>query len=166
MLEPCYPDLRLGKWQDALTDVESCDALICDPPYSERTHKSQDYGARFTNGGHWESGRGRYKTRPRTAIPYDFITPTDVADFVASWAPRCAGWFVAFSDSELCPAWRDAFETRGLTGFQPIPCVIPGMSVRLAGDGPSSWAVYANVARPKRLHKWGTLPRRVCLQAG
>jgi DNA modification methylase len=30
--------------------------------------------------------------------------------------------------------------------------------VRLNGDGPSSWMLYANVARPKRLSKWGTLP--------
>ena len=28
----------------------------------------------------------------------------------------------------------------------------------MSGDGPSSWAIYANVARPKRLCKWGTLP--------
>ena len=31
------------------------------------------------------------------------------------------------------------------------------MTVRMSGDGPSSWAVYLNVARPKRLSKWGTL---------
>jgi hypothetical protein len=31
------------------------------------------------------------------------------------------------------------------------------MTVRLAGDGPSSWAVYLMVARTKAAHKWGTL---------
>ena len=30
-------DLRLGRWQDVLQDV-TCDALIVDAPYSERTH--------------------------------------------------------------------------------------------------------------------------------
>lgn len=30
-------DLRLGRYQDVLADVE-CDAVIADPPYSERTH--------------------------------------------------------------------------------------------------------------------------------
>ena len=28
----------------------------------------------------------------------------------------------------------------------------------MSGDGPSSWAIYANVSRPKALSKWGTLP--------
>ena len=29
-------DLRLGRWQDVLADVTTCDAVICDPPYSAR----------------------------------------------------------------------------------------------------------------------------------
>lgn len=40
-------DLRLGRWQDVLADVE-CDALICDPPYSARTHKGHDDGSEST----------------------------------------------------------------------------------------------------------------------
>jgi hypothetical protein len=78
--------------------------------------------------------------------------------FIDSWAPRNRGWFVCLSDSELCTAYRTAFERNGLTGFQPLPVLIPGMTVRMAGDGPSSWAFYVNVARPKSLCKWGTLP--------
>jgi site-specific DNA-methyltransferase (adenine-specific) len=31
------------------------------------------------------------------------------------------------------------------------------MTVRLSGDGPSSWAIYLNVARPPALARWGTL---------
>jgi len=65
---------------------------------------------------------------------------------------------VCLSDSELCGAYREAYEANGLTGFQPVGVLIPGMTVRMAGDGPSSWMLYANVARPKRLSKWGTLP--------
>src|SRR5690606_19055862 len=26
-------DLRMGRWQDVLADVEACDAVITDPPY-------------------------------------------------------------------------------------------------------------------------------------
>lgn len=78
--------------------------------------------------------------------------------FVDAWAPRNRGWFVCLSDSELCGAYREAYEAHGLTGFQPVGILIPGMTVRMAGDGPSSWMLYANVARPKRLSKWGTLP--------
>src|SRR5213076_3011105 len=41
-----------------------------------------------------------------------------------------------------------------------IPCVITGMTCRMRGDGPSSWAVYAMVGRPKTraFASWGTLP--------
>ncbi len=84
--------------------------------------------------------------------------PEDLEEFMAFWGPRCRGWFVVLSDSDLCAAWRLAFERHGLTGFQPLPLFLPGMTVRMAGDGPSSWAVYANVARPKALCRWGTLP--------
>jgi site-specific DNA-methyltransferase (adenine-specific) len=152
-------DLRLGRWEDALADVERVDAVICDPPYSERTHSGHDDGATLANRGSWKRANGNMdRCRPRRDLCYDKWMPSDVRSFVSAWAPRCAGWFVCFSDSVLCNIWRAAFEYAGLTGFHPIPCVIPGMTVRLSGDGPSSWAVYANVARPKALHRWGTLP--------
>lgn len=61
------------------------------------------------------------------------------------------------SCSELASAWRAEMERHGRTTFAPIPCVMRGMTVRLAGDGPSSWAVWLNVSRPKSLSKWGTL---------
>ncbi len=28
-------DFRHGRWQDVLADVERCDVLLTDPPYSE-----------------------------------------------------------------------------------------------------------------------------------
>jgi hypothetical protein len=38
-------DLRLGRWQDVLADVERCDSLITDPPYSARTAEGYRTGA-------------------------------------------------------------------------------------------------------------------------
>lgn len=157
--QPPPIDLRLGRWQDALADVGMVDAVITDPPYSSRTHAGHDDGASLANRGSWQrSDGGADVCRPRRSISYSEWSPVDVEAFVAVWAPRCRGWFVCLSDSELCGAYRESFEHHGLTGFQPVPCVIPGMTVRLAGDGPSSWAIYANVARPKSLSRWGTLP--------
>lgn len=151
------PDLRLGRYQDVLADVE-CDAIVADPPYSARTHNSHDAGATLANRGRWKrSDGGEDRCRPRSELVYPAWGDAEIEEFVAFWAPRCRGWFVVLSDSDLCLSWRRSFELHGLTGFQPLPCVIPGMTVRLSGDGPSSWAIYANVARPKRLHKWGTL---------
>lgn len=154
-------DLRLGRWQDALADVEMVDAVITDPPYSARVHDGHDDGAELANraGKGWKRSDGGVDTfRPRRELNYANWSPDDVDVFVDAWAPRNRGWFVILSDSELCPAYRAAFERNGLTGFQPLPCLIPGMTVRMCGDGPSSWAIYANVARPKALSKWGTLP--------
>lgn len=42
-------DLRLGKWEDVLSDVGEVDAVISDPPYSSRTHKGHDDGANLAN---------------------------------------------------------------------------------------------------------------------
>lgn len=136
-------ELRLGRWQDVLADIVECSSVVTDAPYSDRTHS-----------GHDDGGSDRAHRRD---INYDAFTEADIEEFAESWVPRCKGWFAALSDDVLCRHYRAAFESRGLTGFQPLPCVISGMTVRLAGDGPSSWAIYANVARPKALCKWGTL---------
>jgi 23S rRNA G2445 N2-methylase RlmL len=37
-------ELRLGDWREVLADVEP-DAVITDPPYSERTHSGHNAGA-------------------------------------------------------------------------------------------------------------------------
>lgn len=138
-------DLRLGDWRITLADVGTVDAVIADPPYSERTHAAATTRADGTDAG-------------GLTPSYSGWTPADVADFVAYWSTRCRGWIVALTDSELIPAWRDAYRAAGRYAFAPVPCVITGMSVRISGDGPSSWAVYAMVSRPAALIKWGTLP--------
>lgn len=153
-------DLRLGDYRTVLADVESCDAVIADGPYSERTHSGHDDGATLANRAErfWPKGGGGHaRMRERRSISYPPWTVADVDAFVDFWAPRCRGWLACMSDSELCSAYRAAYERHGLTGFQPVACVIPGMTVRMCGDGPSSWVVYLNVARPRALAKWGTL---------
>jgi hypothetical protein len=64
------------------------------------------------------------------------------------------------SCSDLSPVWLDQMSAAGRYVFQPVPCVIRGMSVRLGGDGPSSWSVFLNVSRPRNTEfsRWGTLP--------
>lgn len=146
-------ELRLGRWQDVLGDVE-CDSLIVDAPYSERTHAKQRHGRRegsqpAAGGTRWASARG---------LVYDSMDDAAVRDFVAAWAPRTRGWIVSITDSELYSTWRDAMRDAGRYVFAPIPCVQFGMNVRLAGDGPSNWTCWAVVARPRGMKAWGTLP--------
>ena len=129
-------DLRLGPWQDALEGV-TCDAMIPDPPYGAKTHGGHRDGV--VNGNAPEDGA------TRRVLDYGHLTPRDVRDFATSWAPRVRGWWAVMGCHTLQRAWAEALELEGLYVFAPIPIVIPGMTVRLAGDGPSSWCMISAV---------------------
>lgn len=135
-------DLRLGRWQDALSGVE-VDAVICDPPYGGRTHE----GARSVGAA-------------AEGITYARWSPAEVAEFVSSWAPRTKRWIVALTSHDLIPAYEAAYQAAGWLSFAPVACVLSGMGVRIQGDGPASWTVYAMVARPrtKAAAAWRSLP--------
>jgi len=155
-------ELRQGTWQSRLRDVE-CDLLLCDPPYGARTHVGHDAGVDRVESdasNAWERSELAYRTARRGQLDYGSMTHSDVQEFVKSWAPRTRGWMAVMSCSDLFPAWRQAMADVGRVTFAPIPCVIRGMTVRLSGDGPSSWAVYLNVSRPrsKQWSNWGTRP--------
>jgi DNA modification methylase len=129
--------IHRGTWQDAAWP-EQVDCIITDPPYSERTHKGQ--------------------TDKRRDIDYTSLSPADVQAWAKAWAPRVRYWIAVMCDHTLIPTWSAALSAAGLYTFAPVPCVITGMTCRLTGDGPSSWAVYLVVARTKAASKWGTLP--------
>ena len=126
-------ELRLGDYRDVLADV-TCDALITDPPYSARTHEGQTQGSDGVD---------------RRDLSYVAWDDGDVRLFVTSWLSRVSGWIVALTDFELMSPWSRAADGAGRYAFSPVPCCISGMTVRLTGDGPSSWAVYAMVSRPR-----------------
>ena len=144
-------DFRLGRYQDVLQDV-TCDAVICDPPYGQRTHDGHDAAVN----GHIGEGKDSAQRRD---LGYGFWDECEVSGFMCHWAPRCRGWFAVMTSHDLARNWEEVMQGCGLYVFAPIPCVIPGMTVRLGGDGPSSWAVWLIVARPKKAPyaKWGTL---------
>jgi hypothetical protein len=141
--------LHLGRWQEALAHVDAVDAVICDPPYGLRTHEAtNDHIA----------GSALPDAADRTAIAYDAMMPSEVAAFVDAWAPRCSGWIVAMTSHDLIPAWEQAYRDAGRMAFAPVPII--QKRPRFAGDGPSSWAVYAMVSRTRTrtLATWGCLP--------
>ena len=147
---PPRADLRFGRWEDVLADVGEVSAVITDPPYGARTHAKQSYGRRGTGyRDSWVTSRG---------LSYAHWTPGDVSTFVSAWAPRTRGWFVAFTSHDLVASYEVALTAAGRYVFAPLPVVLPGMTVRLAGDGPSSWCVWLVVSRPRSLRSWGTLP--------
>lgn len=142
-------DLRLGRWQDVIADVE-CDAVICDPPYGARTHEGWNAGE--------QQVRDSTGQATRTPIAYDAMTPDDVHAFVTAWSPRCHGWMLAMTSHDLIGVWEDAYTRAGRLAFAPV--VIIQKRPRLLGDGPASWAVYAMVARPRtrEAQRWRCLP--------
>jgi site-specific DNA-methyltransferase (adenine-specific) len=144
--------IHLGTWQDAAWP-EQVDCIITDPPYSERTHSGNNGGRRE------KRDTGKYAgTGPITQIDYTSLNPADVQAWAKAWAPRVRYWIAVMCDHSLIPTWSAALSAAGLYTFAPVPCVITGMTCRLTGDGPSSWAVYLVVARTKTAAKWGTLP--------
>lgn len=145
-------DLRLGRWQDALADVDACDAVILDAPYSAATHEGHDSGTR-SDGSHVGP---RKNTRSINYAPWG---PSDVLELVEHWSPRCRGWMVSITDHRLAESWASAMSWAGRYVFPPIPLVEIGSRCRLRGDGPSSWTCWIVVGRPRtrEMMKWGTL---------
>lgn len=142
-------ELRLGDWHTALSDVAMVDAVITDPPYGARTHDDESLAKQVVNA----TGQA---TRRR--LGYSSWSTDDVREFVASWAPRCRGWFVAMTSHDLIPAWESAFTEAGRYAFAPVPWI--DKRPRLIGDGPASWTCYIMVSRPRsaEFSRWGCLP--------
>jgi site-specific DNA-methyltransferase (adenine-specific) len=132
-------DLRIGEWQAALAGVDEVDATIFDAPYSRKVHDGNDGLAIRDN------------------LGYAATTPAQAAEHVAHWSPRTRGWMVSITSHDLWPAWATAMEAEGRYVFSPIPLIDEGMTVRLRGDGPSSWTCWLCVGRPRSLASWGTL---------
>lgn len=139
-------DLRLGDWRDVLADVQ-CDALISDPPYSERTHIAQ-------------RGDAVAASKSFKQLGYSSYSDDDVRRFVDFFRAKVRGWWVIFSDHELQRSWEKYLSDAGLYVFAPLPQVTLNRSVRLAGDGPAVWTTWITVARPrtKEFAGWGALP--------
>lgn len=143
-------------WRDLAERIRSTvghvDSIITDCPYSERTHKGHDAGAASVN--------RPAKSGERRSIDYAPWTDDDVCAFVDVWSPLVRGWIVSITDTDLACSWRASFEENGRLGFAPLPLVETGATVRLTGDGPSSWTTWICVARPrsKEMASWGTLP--------
>jgi len=126
------------------------DVLIADPPFSPRVHRGQRAKRADASHGHGTTAHG---------LGYDAWTAADVHAFVNTWSPRVTRWMVILCSHDMLPLYETALTAAGRYVFAPVSCIIRGMSVRLAGDGPSSWTVYALAARPVGMRPLsGTLP--------
>jgi hypothetical protein len=156
-------ELRCGRWQDVLSDVE-CDLLCVDAPYSDRTHSGHASAAGVVAApGEPRDNKVRRQQgldACRRPIAYHPWSDADVGEFVAHWSPRTRGWFVTITDHVLSTSWESYLKAFGRYVFPPLPLVERGSRVRLSGDGPSNWTCWIVVARPtsREFATWGTLP--------
>lgn len=144
-------ELWHGDCREVLPLLPKVDAVITDPPYSERTHVGHDASAR----GHLGAGKDGAERKP---LGYGFLTEADVEAFAAQFTAATDGWVVWMCDHVLAPEIAKHLERNGRYVFAPLPYFAPGSRVRLSGDGPSSWTVWMVVARTPALSRWGTLP--------
>lgn len=138
--------LYLGDCREILPTLPKVDAVITDPPYSARTHD-----------GHDASSQGRRDGSDARMLGYAALTEQDATALPALFHAASLGWIVWMTDSELATYIRRQFDALGRTTFAPLPYHHPGRSVRLSGDGPSSWTDWIVVSRTKAQNRWGTL---------
>lgn len=129
--------LRHGRWQDVLSDVAMVDAIVSDPPFSERTAKGYRHNPDYGDIGEQDG------------IAYGYITEGDAREFVEAWSPRTRYWMVLFGDHVSAQWWAAALEAVRWYVFAPIPYIKTDAPPRFIGDGPSSAAEWITVARPR-----------------
>lgn len=133
--------------RDVLPSV-TVDHIITDPPFSARTHDGHNATA----------GLELVDKAPRAELGYSCLTEGCAKELADAFCKATEGWICWFTDHTLFPTIHKALTDNKRYVFAPLACTQPGRSVRLVGDGPSSWTDWMVVARTKRLHRWGTLP--------
>lgn len=138
-----------GDCREILPTLTGIDAVVADPPYSERTHSGHDSAAN----GHLGEGRDPFV---RKVLGYSAWNHQMVGEVVSA-LPVC-GWVCIMTDHTLARSWEEHLQKAKRYVFAPIPIVTVGRSVRLLGDGPSSWTDWLVVSRTAKESRWGTLP--------
>ena len=139
--------LYLGDCLEILPTLDGVDAVIGDPPFSARTHAGHDNAVKGLKDGNEFF---------RNAITYAAWTAVEVRAICHLLPPK--GWACFITDYTLAREYERELVALGRYVFTPLPCIVPGRSVRLTGDGPSSWTDWLIVSRTKAEIKWGTLP--------
>ena len=148
--------LYRGDCMDVLPTLPKVDAVITDPPYSERTHAGHDLifrGATSDNA-------------VRSKLGYQALTEGDVSALSSLYSDVCDGWVVWMTDHMLAPIIARELQRQGRYVFAPLPFFQAGRSVRITGDGPCSWTDWIVASRTKAQVKWGTLPGGYIAGAG
>jgi DNA modification methylase len=137
--------LHCGDCLDPVTGLaslpdKSVDHVICDPPYSERYHAREWFGASLPD------GHDRYE-----AIGFEALDPSTVAPQIARVARR---WVLAFSDPEGAFAWMTAFEAAGLRHVRIGAWVRLAGTPQFSGDRPAAGFEAITIAHATGKTRW------------
>lgn len=108
-------ELRFGRWQTVLADLQSVDSVICDPPYLRASNTSQ-------NNVGYGPGRSRDADTAVQNMPYAAATEAELLELVRWAAAKTRSWVVVFNDFEGCVCLRNAMLDQGLI-VAPVPVV-------------------------------------------
>jgi site-specific DNA-methyltransferase (adenine-specific) len=147
--------LILGDCREVLPTLGRVNCIITDPPYSARTHAGHDGGAVTTRDG-----------AARQALGYSALDAAGCDELARTFTEAAEGWIVWMTDHTLAPTIASGLASRDRYVFAPLPYFHAGRSVRLTGDGPSSWTDWIICARTVRQVRWGTLPGGYVAGAG
>lgn len=143
--------MYLGDCLEILPTLEKVDAVITDPPYSERTHAGHAAMVRGHVGGGNDGAT-------RNDLGYSALSLSDVESLAEEFSTICGGWIVWMCDHHLAVPIQTNLEALGRYVFAPLPFFAPGSRARLCGDGPVSWTIWIVVARTADQSRWGALP--------
>ena len=149
----CGPgwELRLGKFQDVLADIERCDAVITDPPY---------LGACAAANGHPFGGDRDAHAADESPMGYAPASAGLLDDVVSLASCICSGWFVAFNDFDGAHCIRASVKQRGAVSAEPIAWVKPPSLTppRGAHNLPEKGTEFIIASRFKPLARNGLIP--------
>lgn len=120
--------LYLGDCLQVLSNLGGVDAVITDPPYEADAHTAQRR----------VMGKGVTKCRDmeNQPLPFPPLTP-EQRNGLADWAAaNCAGWLLAFCQTEAIGTWRASLERAGAKWRRAGIWVKPDGSPQLTGDRP------------------------------
>lgn len=155
MTAPYYQDdlvtLFLGDYEDILPQLESVDAVICDPPYSEHTHKNIRSAKMLAN----DRG-GRYGADTRRSVDLGFESLSEAGrEFLSEQFARLAKrWVLVFSDVESDHLWRDSLTGHGLDYVRTGAWIKIGSTPQFSGDRPATGFEAITIAHPTGRKRW------------
>lgn len=140
-----------GDYRDVLPHLEQADHVICDPPYSEKTHtnvRSRRMGAND------RGGRYGADLRRQVDLGFEHITPDDMGFLAGEFARLAKRWVLVFSDVESDHLWRAQLVGAGLDYVRTGAWIKRGSTPQFSGDRPATGFEAITIAHQPGRKRW------------